>query len=158
VARVRLKPGRGSIDINGRSLNDFFTEEKDRRAVLHPLEVTETTNKVDVMAKVTGGGYTGQAGPSQPPAPDSRRQAERAQEVRPPRRTPELPVLQTLTNSVIRFVDGPLCVAQRPVRFAGNPASPRLAGGPGVVAWASSPCHAPYSKWLAMRGRAARIV
>jgi len=62
VARVRLKPGRGSIDINGRSLNDFFTEEKDRRAVLHPLEVTETTNKVDVMAKVTGGGYTGQAG------------------------------------------------------------------------------------------------
>jgi len=62
VARVRVKPGRGSIEINGRTVDEFFTEEKDRQAVRRTLEVTGAASKVDVLAKVHGGGITGQAG------------------------------------------------------------------------------------------------
>ncbi len=62
VARIRLADGSGKIDINGRELNDYFTEEKDRRAVLGPLQLVEMQNRLDVFIKVHGGGFTGQAG------------------------------------------------------------------------------------------------
>lgn len=62
VARVRLSEGNGRISINGRPLEEFFTEDKDRNAVTGPLHVTETRNRIDVEAKVNGGGITGQAG------------------------------------------------------------------------------------------------
>jgi small subunit ribosomal protein S9 len=62
VARVRLTEGNGQIVINGRGLNDFFTEEKDRSAVLGPLDVTEMRNRLDVFVNVRGGGFTGQGG------------------------------------------------------------------------------------------------
>ncbi len=62
VARVRLVEGSGQISINGRGLEDYFTEDKDRNAVVGPLEVTEMRNRLDVLATVTGGGITGQAG------------------------------------------------------------------------------------------------
>jgi small subunit ribosomal protein S9 len=62
VARVRLLEGSGQIRINGRELNDYFTEDKDRNAVLGPLELTEMRNRLDVLVKVHGGGITGQAG------------------------------------------------------------------------------------------------
>ena len=62
VARVRMSEGSGKILINGRELNDFFTEDKDRSAVLGPLEVTEMRNRVDVTASVNGGGFSGQGG------------------------------------------------------------------------------------------------
>ena len=62
VARVRLSEGGGRIAINGRELNDYFTEEKDRRAVLGPLQLAEMSSKLDVGVTVRGGGYTGQAG------------------------------------------------------------------------------------------------
>lgn len=62
VARVRLCEGNGQIVINGRELDHFFTEEKDRRSVTGPLELTEMRNRLDVMVKVEGGGITGQAG------------------------------------------------------------------------------------------------
>jgi small subunit ribosomal protein S9 len=62
VARVRLLPGTGQIAINGRTLDDFFTEHKDRNAVVGPLEVTEMRNRLDVHVRVEGGGITGQAG------------------------------------------------------------------------------------------------
>ncbi|OWK46662.1 30S ribosomal protein S9 [Fimbriiglobus ruber] len=62
VARVRLCEGKGKIEINGRTLDNYFTEEKDRGAVLGPLQVTEQFNRVDVIVKVHGGGITGQAG------------------------------------------------------------------------------------------------
>jgi small subunit ribosomal protein S9 len=62
VARVRLTEGSGKILINGRTLEDFFTEHKDRNAVVGPLNVTEMRNRLDVTATVTGGGITGQAG------------------------------------------------------------------------------------------------
>ncbi|HZY83945.1 MAG TPA: 30S ribosomal protein S9 [Gemmataceae bacterium] len=62
VARVRLVEGSGKISINGRGLEDYFTEDKDRNAVVGPLEVTEMRNRLDIIATVQGGGITGQAG------------------------------------------------------------------------------------------------
>jgi small subunit ribosomal protein S9 len=62
VARVRLSEGSGQIRINRRGLEDYFTEEKDRQAVLGPLDVVEMRNRLDVHVNVQGGGFTGQAG------------------------------------------------------------------------------------------------
>jgi small subunit ribosomal protein S9 len=62
VARVRLVSGNGQILINGRQLDDFFTEDKDRNAVTGPLEVTEMRNRLDAHISVQGGGITGQSG------------------------------------------------------------------------------------------------
>jgi small subunit ribosomal protein S9 len=62
VARIRMVEGNGTIAINDRELNDYFTEDKDRAAVLGPLELCEMRNRLDVIINVTGGGYSGQAG------------------------------------------------------------------------------------------------
>jgi small subunit ribosomal protein S9 len=62
VARVRLTEGTGKVLINGRSIDDFFTEHKDRNSVVGPLQATEMQNRLDVTATVQGGGITGQAG------------------------------------------------------------------------------------------------
>jgi small subunit ribosomal protein S9 len=62
VARVRVMHGSGKISINDRTLEDFFTEAKDRNAVVGPLEVTEMRSRLDVHILVKGGGITGQAG------------------------------------------------------------------------------------------------
>jgi small subunit ribosomal protein S9 len=62
VARVRLCEGNGQLLINGRELNDYFTEEKDRAAVLGPLELTEMRNRLDTFVRIEGGGFTGQGG------------------------------------------------------------------------------------------------
>ena len=62
VARVRLTEGGGQIRINGRDLEDYFTEDKDRAAVLGPLDLTEMRARLDVTVNVHGGGFTGQAG------------------------------------------------------------------------------------------------
>jgi len=62
VARVRVAQGTGKIEVNGRTLNDYFTAEKDRKAIFGPLEVTTTGGKMDVWARCDGGGQTGQAG------------------------------------------------------------------------------------------------
>jgi small subunit ribosomal protein S9 len=62
VARVRVCDGSGKIQINKRPLENYFTETKDRNAVLAPLEVTELAGKLDVFVNVHGGGFSGQAG------------------------------------------------------------------------------------------------
>src|SRR5438067_6813154 len=62
VARVRLTEGKGAVTINGRPLDDYFTEEKDRAAVLGPLKVTDQLGRLDVIVSAKGGGITGQAG------------------------------------------------------------------------------------------------
>jgi small subunit ribosomal protein S9 len=62
VARVRLTEGRGNILINDRSVDQYFSEDKDRAAVLGPLKITDQLTRVDVFVKTTGGGITGQAG------------------------------------------------------------------------------------------------
>ncbi|MSQ94535.1 MAG: 30S ribosomal protein S9 [Gemmataceae bacterium] len=62
VARVRMYDGSGKLTINGRSLESYFTEPKDRNAVLAALKLTEMINKVDVVIRTNGGGITGQGG------------------------------------------------------------------------------------------------
>ena len=63
VARVHLFPGgTGKITINGRDIDDYFGLETLKLIVRQPLATTNTTDKVDIEATVTGGGVTGQAG------------------------------------------------------------------------------------------------
>lgn len=62
VARVRVAAGTGKILINKRALNDYFSSERDRKAIFGPLEVTNTGGKMDVLINASGGGQTGQAG------------------------------------------------------------------------------------------------
>ncbi|MBQ7128671.1 MAG: 30S ribosomal protein S9 [Clostridia bacterium] len=62
VARVRVYNGTGKITINGRDIDDYFGLETLKLIVNQPLDVTETTGKFDIVANVTGGGVTGQAG------------------------------------------------------------------------------------------------
>ena len=63
VARVRLyENGTGSITINGRDIDDYFGLDTLKLIVRQPLVTTGTTDKVDIVATVTGGGVTGQAG------------------------------------------------------------------------------------------------
>ena len=59
---MRIAPGNGRIEINGKTLNDYFTNERDRKAIFGPLEVTSTGGKMDVLVNADGGGPTGQAG------------------------------------------------------------------------------------------------
>ncbi len=61
VARVRLRPGAGNVTINGRALEDYFHNLKQRNAVLAPLEQTGKRGEVDVKVRVEGGGINGQA-------------------------------------------------------------------------------------------------
>ena len=63
VARVHLIPnGTGIITINGRDIDDYFGLETLKLIVRQPLVATETVGKVDIEAKVEGGGVSGQAG------------------------------------------------------------------------------------------------
>lgn len=62
VARVRVYNGTGKMTINGRDINDYFGLETLKLIVRQPLVTTETVGKVDIVATVTGGGVTGQAG------------------------------------------------------------------------------------------------
>ena len=70
VARVRIrlaKEGKGSFQLQGpsgrlRSVEDFFSEERDRNDAYAPLRVSGTDGKFDIIARVHGGGFMGQAG------------------------------------------------------------------------------------------------
>jgi small subunit ribosomal protein S9 len=62
VARVWLQPGNGKIEINHRTLEDYFGRETSRMVFRQPLELTETSGRFDVFVNVSGGGLSGQAG------------------------------------------------------------------------------------------------
>jgi small subunit ribosomal protein S9 len=62
TARVYLRPGNGTITINRREFAAFFPTEQLRTQIKQPLVITETTEKFDVLATVSGGGVAGQAG------------------------------------------------------------------------------------------------
>lgn len=62
VARVRLVAGEGNIIVNGRKVEEYFNYETLIRDVKQPLVLTGTETKYDVIVKVEGGGFTGQAG------------------------------------------------------------------------------------------------
>ena len=62
VARVRVYPGTGAITINGRDINEYFGLDTMNLIVNQPFEVTGNVGKYDIVATVTGGGFSGQAG------------------------------------------------------------------------------------------------
>jgi len=60
VASVRLRKGKGKIDVNGRKFEDYFTDELQRRAILLPLTKIEAEKKYDLIVRVKGGGVHAQ--------------------------------------------------------------------------------------------------
>lgn len=62
VARVRLVPGSGRWSINGRDLESYFPNKVHQQIVDEPFRVTETQGRFDVIARIDGGGSSGQAG------------------------------------------------------------------------------------------------
>ena len=116
VARVRIRAGEGKIEINGRPLDEFFNNEKQRQSTLAPLIKTSARDRVNVWIRVNGGGITGQAdacklgialrletlragvraGLAGVQPLDPRQPHERTQALRPPRCPPGNAVLQAL--------------------------------------------------------------
>ena len=62
IARVWLKKGDGKISINGKSLDKYFTRPVLQMIVNQPLETIQSVGTYDIMATVSGGGLSGQAG------------------------------------------------------------------------------------------------
>jgi len=62
VVRVRLVPGTGRFTLNGRSLEAYFPNKVHQQLVREPLVTLEKTESYDVVARLSGGGVTGQAG------------------------------------------------------------------------------------------------
>ena len=115
VARVWLKPGTGKIIVNGRDQEVYFARPTLRLIINQVFDVADRKGQYDVIATVTGGGLSGQAGavrhgidradPLRAGAahhgearglPDPRSARRRAQEVRPRQGPPQLPVLEAL--------------------------------------------------------------
>ena len=61
-ARVRLTPGSGSLLVNGKTMEDYFPREVLQIVIRQPLEATESVGRFDIVARVDGGGPSGQAG------------------------------------------------------------------------------------------------
>lgn len=62
IARVRLVPGEGKVIVNDRDLSDYFGKKTLEMIVKQPLNLTNTLSQFDVLARVNGGGTSGQAG------------------------------------------------------------------------------------------------
>ncbi len=62
VARIRMTPGSGKIDINGRTFEDYFPSAPLQNVVLQPLQAAKVVNNYDVSINASGGGVAGQAG------------------------------------------------------------------------------------------------
>ena len=62
AARVFLRPGKGQITVNDKTLDAFFGRETARMVVRQPLELTKLGERFDVLVTVEGGGMTGQSG------------------------------------------------------------------------------------------------
>jgi len=62
IARVRLVPGEGQVTINNRTLSEYFGKQTLEMIVKQPLALTKTEGRFNVLARVEGGGISGQAG------------------------------------------------------------------------------------------------
>ena len=62
TARVYLRPGKGTITVNGRPVDEFFSRETGRMIVRQPLTLTNMLATFDIVVNVDGGGESGQAG------------------------------------------------------------------------------------------------
>lgn len=62
IARVYIKPGKGKIEINKRSMDEYYIRATSKMIVMQPLELTNNVGKFDIKVNVMGGGLAGQAG------------------------------------------------------------------------------------------------
>ena len=62
VARVWIKPGKGTITVNRKPIEEYVTRETDRILIRQPLTITDSLEKYDISVTVRGGGISGQAG------------------------------------------------------------------------------------------------
>jgi small subunit ribosomal protein S9 len=62
IARVRITPGTGSFTVNGRELADYFPNKLHQQLINDPFKVLDLLGSYDVIARITGGGPSGQAG------------------------------------------------------------------------------------------------
>jgi len=62
AARVFLRPGSGTVQVNGRTLDHYFPNEVLKMVIKQPLQLTETVETFDIKVTVEGGGSAGQAG------------------------------------------------------------------------------------------------
>jgi small subunit ribosomal protein S9 len=62
VARVRIMPGTGQWTVNGRPLDEYFPNKLHQQVVSEPFVTTDLVGRFDVIARIHGGGVTGQAG------------------------------------------------------------------------------------------------
>ncbi len=62
IARVRIVPGTGKWKVNGRTLEDYFPNKVHQQEVNEPFKVLELEGRYDVIARISGGGVSGQAG------------------------------------------------------------------------------------------------
>ena len=62
TARVYLRPGDGSVQVNRKPFDNYFPNETLRMIIRQPLNLTETATKFDILVNVAGGGPAGQAG------------------------------------------------------------------------------------------------
>lgn len=62
VARIRMSPGTGKIEVNGRPFEDYFKTTNLQNTILRPFEIAKVVNQFDVSVNAHGGGPNGQAG------------------------------------------------------------------------------------------------
>ena len=62
IARVRIAPGAGTITVNGRTLEDYFPNKLHQQLINDPFKILDLLGSYDVIARITGGGPSGQAG------------------------------------------------------------------------------------------------
>ena len=62
VARAYFYPGKGSIVVNNRDIDKYFSRDSSKMILKQPLELTNSLDKYDIVVNVSGGGQTGQAG------------------------------------------------------------------------------------------------
>lgn len=62
IARVRLVPGSGTITVNGREFADYFPNKLHQQLINDPFKALDLIGSYDVVARITGGGPSGQAG------------------------------------------------------------------------------------------------
>jgi small subunit ribosomal protein S9 len=62
IARVRLVPGAGTITVNGREFADYFPNKLHQQLITDPFKILDLIGSYDVVARITGGGPSGQAG------------------------------------------------------------------------------------------------
>jgi small subunit ribosomal protein S9 len=62
IVRVRLVPGTGQYKLNGRTLEEYFPNKVHQQAINEPFVTLEKSNQYDVIARLSGGGVSGQAG------------------------------------------------------------------------------------------------